>query len=84
MAYPIGTPKDGARMEKDLDEVYRMPGGKGKILGRGGASRMRQAQHRIEVRPCLENDIVEIDTFNELKKNRSGLQHLRPLSSGRP
>ena len=59
--------KDGARMEKDLDEVYRMPGGKEKYWDEV-ALRVCAKHYRIEVRPCLENDIVEIDTFNELKK----------------
>lgn len=32
------------------------------------ALRVFSKNYRVEVRPCDEGDIVEIDTFNELKK----------------
>lgn len=59
--------KDGAQMEKDLDAVYKMPGGKEKYWDEV-ALRVCMKHYKVEVRSCLENDIVEIDTFNELKK----------------
>ena len=44
-----------------------MPGGKEKYWDEV-ALRVFSKNYRVEVRPCDEGDIVEIDTFNELKK----------------
>lgn len=59
--------QDGAKLAEDLDQVYRMPGGKEKYWDEV-ALRVCHKNYQVEVRPCFEGDIVEIDTFNELKK----------------
>lgn len=59
--------KDGAKMAEDIDKTYKMPGGKEKYWDEV-ALRVCAKNYRMEVRPCYEGDIVEIDTFNELKK----------------
>ena len=59
--------KDGARLAEDIDTVYKMPGGKEKYWDEV-ALRVFSKNYRVEVRPCDEGDLVEIDTFNELKK----------------
>ena len=59
--------RDGARMEQDVDTVYKMPGGKERYWDEV-ALRVFAKDYKIEVRSCDEGDIVEIDTFNELKR----------------
>ena len=58
--------KDGAQMAKDIEDAYKMPGGKEKYWDEV-SMRVFQKHYNIEIRPCYEGDIVEIDTFNELK-----------------
>lgn len=59
--------EDGARLAEDIDKVYKMPGGKEKYWDEV-ALRVCQKNYKVDVRPCFEGDIIEIDTFNELKK----------------
>ncbi|BCI60566.1 NTP transferase domain-containing protein [[Clostridium] leptum] len=59
--------QDGAKLAQDIDNVYKMPGGKEKYWDEV-ALRVCSKNYHVEVRPCFEGDIVEIDTFNELKK----------------
>lgn len=59
--------KDGGRLAEDIDTVYKMPGGKEKYWDEV-ALRVCSKNYHVEVRPCFEGDVVEIDTFNELKK----------------
>lgn len=59
--------KDGAKLEQDIETVYRMPGGKEKYWDEVPL-RVCAKNYRVEVRPCYEGDIIEIDTFQELKK----------------
>lgn len=61
------TPEDGARLEKDVDAVFHMPGGKERYWDEVSL-RICAKNYRVEVRPCRKGDIVEIDTFNELKE----------------
>ena len=58
---------DGAQLAKDLDTVYKMPGGKEKFWDEV-ALRVCLKNYSVEVRPCFEGDVMEIDTFNELKQ----------------
>ena len=44
-----------------------MPGGREKYWDEV-ALRDFKKEYRVEVRPCKEWDILEIDTFNELKQ----------------
>lgn len=59
--------QDGGNLSRDIEAAYKMPGGKEKYWDEV-ALRVFQKNYKVEVRPCLEGDIVEIDTFNELKK----------------
>ena len=59
--------EDGAKLSEDIDKVYKMPGGKEKYWDEV-ALRVCMKNYKVEVRPCFEGDIVEIDTFSELKK----------------
>lgn len=59
--------KDGKQLSKDIEEVYNMPGGKEKYWDQVPLD-VRKQNYKIAVRECKENDIIEIDTFNELKK----------------
>lgn len=59
--------KDGKQLDNDIKAVYNAPGGKEKYWDQIPLDVCKQ-NYRISVRECKENDIIEIDTFNELKK----------------
>lgn len=58
---------DGKQMEKDIEFVYNQPGGKEKYWEQVMLDVCKK-NYKIAVRECRENDIIEIDTFNELKQ----------------
>jgi len=58
--------QDGKMMAKDIEDVYLMPGGKEKYWDEV-ALRECIDHYKIKVKPVKEGDIIEIDTFNELK-----------------
>ena len=57
---------DGHKLSNDLKEVYEMPGGKEKYWEQVPLS-VCKGKYQVSIKPCLEEDIVEIDTFRELK-----------------
>ena len=57
---------DGQKMAHDIEKVYRMPGGKEKYWDEV-ALRECISNYQIRVRPVYKGDIIEIDTYNELK-----------------
>ncbi len=57
---------DGHKLSTDLKEVFEMPGGKEKYWEQVPLA-VRKNNYQVEVKPCLDSDIVEIDTFRELK-----------------
>ncbi len=57
---------DGKRLSEHMAQAYEMPGGKELFWDQVQLSIFKN-QYRIEVRPCREEDVVEIDTFKELK-----------------
>lgn len=57
----------GAQLEKDLQAVYTSPGGKERYWEQT-ALVYKKENYRVSVRECAFEDIVEIDSFNELKK----------------
>ena len=59
--------KDGASLEKDLEEVFFSPGGKERYWEQT-ALHYKKENYKIQIRECTMDDSVEIDTFNELKK----------------
>ena len=57
---------DGHRLSQDIAEVYASPGGKERYWEQVPLL-YRKQHYTVEVAECLSEDIVEIDTFNELK-----------------
>lgn len=57
---------DGHKLATDLKEIYEMPGGKERYWEQVPLV-FRKERYRVEIRGCYEEDIVEIDTFRELK-----------------
>ncbi|MBQ7247197.1 MAG: NTP transferase domain-containing protein [Lachnospiraceae bacterium] len=57
---------DGAKLAEHLKEAYEAPGGKERYW-ETVPNQVYRGSYRIEVRPCSDDDIVEIDTFRELK-----------------
>ncbi len=58
---------DGHKLAGHLRDCYEAPGGKERYWDYPALSEYRD-QYRIEVRECKQEDIVEIDTFQELKR----------------
>ena len=56
----------GKRLCDHLKEAYEQPGGK-ELYWDQVPLRMYKNEYNVEVRECLETDIIEIDSFNELK-----------------
>lgn len=59
--------EDAAKMSVDIEKVFKMPGGKEKYWDEV-ALRECMENYKIMVKPVHQGDIVEIDTFNELKE----------------
>ncbi len=59
--------QDGEKLCKDLQEVFNSPGGKERYWEQT-ALEYRKENYKITVRECKAEDIVEIDTFSELKQ----------------
>lgn len=59
--------QDGARLAEHIEEVYRMPGGKERYWDQVPFVYFKD-QYQVEIRECSFEDIVEIDTFRELKE----------------
>ena len=57
---------DGHKLSQDIAEVYASPGGKERYWEQVPLVFCRD-HYQVEVRPCMQEDIVEIDTFRELK-----------------
>lgn len=59
--------KDAVQMEKDISDVYNSPGGKESYWEQVILD-IHKKNYQIAVRECQEGDVIEIDTFNELKE----------------
>ena len=59
--------ESGRKLASDLKEAYEMPGGK-ELFWTQIPTTVFHDHYKIEVRECNEGDIIEIDTFKELKK----------------
>ena len=59
--------KDAKQINKDIEMVYNSPGGKEKYWEQVILDICKK-NYQIAVRECHEGDIIEIDTFNELKQ----------------
>jgi len=61
------TKKDGKQLNIDIEEVFNSPGGKEKYWDQVPLVERKQ-NYKIYVRECKVGDLIEIDTFNELKQ----------------
>lgn len=59
--------KDGKTIEKDMKNVFESPGGKEKYWEQVILDVCKK-NYNIYLRECKEEDIIEIDTFKELKE----------------
>ena len=57
---------DGHKLSNDIKETYDMPGGKECYWEQVPLVYCKN-HYQVEVRECFKNDIIEIDTFRELK-----------------
>lgn len=57
---------DGHKLSQDIQDVYQSPGGKERYWEQVPLV-YRKDHYAVEVRECHDEDIVEIDTFKELK-----------------
>lgn len=57
---------DGHRLSADIPDVYNSPGGKERYWEQVPLN-YRKDHYKVEIRECFDEDIVEIDTFKELK-----------------
>lgn len=59
--------EEGKRLEKDIEEVYNQPGGKERYWEQV-ALVYKKNNYKVKIRTCKSTDVIEIDTFGELKK----------------
>ncbi len=57
----------GKNLERDIAEVYNAPGGKERYWEQVPLV-YKKENYQVSIRECRFDDIVEIDTYNELKK----------------
>ncbi|MBQ6568657.1 MAG: CTP--phosphocholine cytidylyltransferase, partial [Clostridia bacterium] len=60
------TPNDSKQLLKDIKELYKTDEGK-KRLWEYTLFNEYKEHYKVEVRECKKEDIIEIDTFDELK-----------------
>ena len=56
---------DGARLARDLPEAFAAPGGRERYW-ETVPNQVYRGQYQVEIRPCRDEDVTEIDTFAEL------------------
>ena len=59
--------EDGAKLCEDIKAVYEMPGGKERYWDQVPLEYCKE-KYEVEVRNCTFEDIIEIDSFGDLKK----------------
>ncbi len=57
---------DGHKLSQDIEDIYHSPGGKERYWEQVPLV-YRRDRYNVEIRECFDADIVEIDTFRELK-----------------
>lgn len=57
---------DGQKLSQDIADVYTSPGGKERYWEQVPLV-YRKEHYTVEIRECFDTDVVEIDTFRELK-----------------
>lgn len=61
------TEKDGAKLAEDVVKAFEMPGGKERYWDEVPLKYFKE-NYEVHIRPCAFDDIVEIDTYQELKR----------------
>lgn len=59
--------ESGARLANDIDAVYHSPGGKERYWEQV-ALLYKKENYKVAIRECKADDVVEIDSYNELKQ----------------
>lgn len=59
--------EDGEKLSADIEKAYNLPGGK-ELYWEQVPNVINKGKYKVEVRECNDEDIVEIDTFRELKE----------------
>lgn len=59
--------EDGAKLQEDIKKVYEMPGGRERYWDQVSLEYCIR-NYKVEVRECTFDDIIEIDSYNDLKK----------------
>ena len=59
--------EDGMKLSEDILKTYQAPGGKERYWEQVPLLYCK-SRYKVEIRECSEDDITEIDTFNELKE----------------
>ncbi|MCQ2398021.1 MAG: NTP transferase domain-containing protein [Sphaerochaetaceae bacterium] len=57
---------DGKKLAEHIKQAYETPGGK-ELYWDQAQFGIFKGEYKVEVRECDEKDVIEIDTFNELK-----------------
>ena len=57
---------DGQRLSQDIQNVFQSPGGRERYWEQVPLV-YKKEHYQVEIRECFDEDIIEIDTFNELK-----------------
>ena len=57
--------QDGKKLAKDIEKVYKMPGGK-ELLWEHVPLTKCIKNYNIQINECKKGDVIEIDTFSEL------------------
>ncbi len=60
------TEKDGEQLSKDIASCMKLPGGKERFWDQVPFEMFKE-HYKLSVRPCKQESVIEIDTFNELK-----------------
>lgn len=58
--------QDGEKLREHIRETFEMPGGRERYWEQAPLTYFKE-HYRVEVLPCEDGDVIEIDTFNELK-----------------
>lgn len=59
--------KDGLQLEEDIKKTYELPGGKERYWDQVSLEYFKN-NYKLEVRECTFDDIIEIDSYADLKK----------------
>ena len=59
--------EDGAKLAEDIKKVYEMPGGKERYWDQVPLEYFLK-RYKVEIRRCTFDDVIEIDTYSDLKR----------------